>query len=247
MPTKTQSKVSAEIRGSMRVILEIQLKNDANGMENKLSLSSVVEERLEDGNILIQMPIHQGYHYPLPRDGSFLMMFFEDGEMYALPVQFVERIERGGFMFARIRRLGRIRPHQRRDCYRLPCSVPVTVERLWINERELYPERQPTEGQMIDFSDGGMLFFTDENIEKDEKITLTFDLGKPETIEGMALRTVRIEEGKYLFRVAVRFRSKDKAQKQRFYQYIVQKQLEERRRWMQDLQPLYAHETGRED
>ena len=156
MPTVTQTKHRAEIKESMRVILEIQLKNDANGMENKLSLSSVVEELLEDGNILIHMPIHQGYHYPLPRDTTILMMFFEDTQMYALPVLFVERIERGGFMFARIRRLGRIKPYQRRDCYRFPCSVPVMLERLWINERELYPDSQPTEGQIINFSDGGM-------------------------------------------------------------------------------------------
>jgi len=173
------------------------------------------------------------------------MHFFVDSEMYAAPVRFEERTERGGFLFARMRRVGKIKPHQRRDCYRLPCSLPVTVERLWLNEREIYPERQPAEGQIINFSDGGMLFATDENIEKGEKITLTFDMGKPETIEGMALRTQRIKDGQYLFRVAVRFRNKDICQQRRFYKYIVDKQLEERRRWTQDIQPLYVPKEER--
>ena len=236
------AKVKAEIKASMRVSLEIQLKNDINGMKNVITLSSVVEEVFDDGSLLIQMPVYQGYHYPLPRDNTFLMHFFEDSEMYALPVQFQERIEQDGFMLAKVRRRGRIKPHQRRDCYRFPCSLPVTVERLWQNEREIYPDRQPTEGQIIDFSDGGMLIATNENIEKGEKITLTFDMGKIETVEGLALRTERIEDGKYLFKVAVQFRNTDIAQQRRFYKYIVDMQLEQIRRWTQDIQPLYTPE-----
>lgn len=85
-----------------------------------------------------------------------------------------------------------------------------------------------------------MLFATDENIQRGDKITLTFDLGGVEIVEGMALRTERIEEGKYLFRVAVQFRSTDKAQKRRLYKYIVDRQLDEIRRWKQDNKPLYV-------
>lgn len=243
MPTNVLNKANVEIRISMRVSLEIQLKNDVDGMPNVLTLSSVVEEIRDDRIMLIHMPLHQGYHYPLSRDNPIFMHFAVDLEMYKLLVQFEERIERGGFIYAKMRQIGKIKPHLRRDCYRLPYSQPVIVERLWLNEREIYPERQPTEGRMINLSDGGMLFATDENIEKDEKITLTFDIGKPEIVECKALRTERIEDGKYLFRVAVRFKNKDKAQKERLYKYILDKQLEERRRWMQDTQPLFPAET----
>jgi len=61
-----------------------------------------------------------------------------------------------------------------------------------------------------------------------------------ETVEGMALRAERIEDGKCLFRVAVQFRNTDKAQKRRLYKRIVDKQLEEIRRWKQDNKPLYV-------
>lgn len=236
MPVKARNNIEIEIKAAMRVSLAIHLKNDINGMENVLTLSSVVEEVADDGCLLIQMPLYQGYHYPLPRDESLLMHIFTDSEMYALSVRFQERVERDGFVFARIRRAGRIRPHQRRDCYRFPCSLPVMIERLWIKERERYPDRQPNEGQMIDFSDNGTLFATDENIEKGEKITLTFDImGTTEIVEGMALRSERIEDGKYLFKVAVQFRNTDKVQKRRFYKHLVDMQMEERRRWMQNM------------
>ena len=40
--------------------------------------------------------------------------------------------------------------------------------------------------------------------------------------------------------MAVQFRNTDKAQKQRLYKGIVDKQLEEIRRWKQDNKPLYV-------
>lgn len=250
MSTKVISKADVEITADVRVSLEIELKNDIDGMSRSLTLNSTVEEVLDDGSLLIHMPIHQGYHYPLPRDTKLQLCFFVDLQIYATDVEYVERLEKDGFIFAKLRRRGKITKYQRRDCYRLPYSIPVQLERYWRNgnDEEINPELQPTEGQMIDFSDGGMLFATNENIDVGEKITLTFDMGKAETAKGMALRTERIEDGKYLFRVAVRFRNNDKAQKDRFYKYIMEKQMEERRRWMQNLQSIYVPgNNGREE
>lgn len=189
MPTNVLS-VTVEIKANMRVALDIQLKNDISGMKNVLSLNTVVEEILEDGYLLIHMPIYQGCYYPLPRDKLFLANFFVDSHMYfALPVQFHEQIQRGGFTLAKIRRFDKIKPHERRDCYRMPCSLPVTVERMWQSERVKHSKLQPAGGQIINFSDGGMLFATNENIENGEKITLIFDIGQIEFVEGMVLHT----------------------------------------------------------
>ena len=123
MLVHTQFKIEA----GLRVSLDLQLKNDIQGMKNMLTLSSMVEELQEGGYFLIHMPIHEGYHYPLPRDEAMLMKFFIESEMYAFKAVFSERVEQGGFLFAKMRRIGRIKPRQRRDCYRLPCSMPVTV------------------------------------------------------------------------------------------------------------------------
>ena len=168
-----------------------------------------------------------------------------DSKMYALPILFEERIHQDQFQYARVRRVGGIKSYQRRDCYRFPCTIPITVERLWQHERKKHPEQQSTEGQMINFSDGGMLFATNEDIEKDEKLTLTFDMGRTETIEGVAVRTKRVSGENFKYNVAIQFRhtKKDKSQKQRFYKYIVDKQMEARRRQIQDIKPLYPAKT----
>jgi len=249
MAKKVKHKSHVEIKVDMRVSLEIRNENAADGMSSFVMLSSVIEEILDDGRLLIHMPLHHGYHYPLPRDNPFLMSFFEGTKMYALPVQFEERTQRDGLMFARVRRVGGIKSHQRRDCFRYPCSLPVVIERLNKNKQSADDEQQAAEGQMINFSDGGMLFATNEELEKGEKIALAFDIGRAETVTAVALRVESVTDGNFRYKVAVQFRIKDKdrAQKQRFYKYIVEMQSLERRRLTQDIKPLYPAKAERKD
>lgn len=236
---RTKSGNGIAVNTNMKVSLDIRPKDDLNGMKNTLTLRTIVEACWDDGTILILMPIHQGYHYPLPQDEPILMKFFVKSKLYALLVQFEERVEQGGFMFAKMRRISKIEQHNQRDCYRLPCSMPVMVERLWQSEREKDSECKPDAGRVLDFSDGGMLFATNDNIENGEKITLTFDIGETETVDGLALRTESVEDWTFLFKVAAQFKNTDIVQKHRFYMYIVEKQLEEHRRWILNNEPLY--------
>lgn len=235
MAKNVKNKATVEIKPGMKIALEVRLKNSTDGMENVLSLCSIVEEILDDDCLLIQMPMHQGYYYPLPIDDEIAMYFFLEPMMYSLPVQFQEQIWQENLLYAKVLRSGKISSYQRRNCYRLPCSFPITVERQPMPEKNSTPEFQTIQGKTINFSDGGMLFSSDEYIEKGEKITLTFNIGSTETVKAMVFRTEKNTEGNYKFKTAVQFLIKDKdaAQKQRFYRYIVEKQLEERRRHTQ--------------
>jgi len=80
---------------------------------------------------------------------------------------------------------------------------------------------------MLNFSDGGMLFASDEHFRIGEKIMLFFDTSKAESVFGTVCRTGR---GKYKHRTAVTFGSMSRAQKDRFYKFIVEQQIEQRRR-----------------
>lgn len=235
MAKNNKNEAAVEIKPGMKVALEVPLKSSADGIEKVLSLNSTVEEILPDDCVLIQMPMYQGYYYPLPIDDEIVMYLFIEPMMYALPVQFQEQIWQGNLLYAKILRAGKISSYQRRNCYRLPCSFPITVKRLQIQEGDSAPGPQTIQGRTINFSDSGMLFATDEYIEKGEKVTLTFSIGSTETAEAMVFRTEKNIEGKYKFKTAVQFLSnaRDAAQRQRFYRYIVEKQLEERRRHTQ--------------
>lgn len=231
-------KTDISLNADTRVSLNIQLRSGGREVINTLSLNSVVEEVMDDGCLLIHMPLYRGRHYSLPKDDSFSIHFFIDTKMYTLPVQFQERIMRNNMVFAKVRQLGAIKQGQRRDCYRLPCSLPVTIMR-----QDAEGTEQSVMGQMIDFSDGGMLFCSDADIEKDGTLILTFDIGRVETVKCVALRTVQAENGKYRYKTAVQFKCRDKTQKSRFYKYILKMQMEERRKQIQGTSPYYPPKT----
>jgi c-di-GMP-binding flagellar brake protein YcgR len=217
---RNKIKPKNEIKPDTRILIEI-VQDEGNGNKTVMSLSSIVEEITDDGCLIISMPIHRGYYYTLPRETPITMYFFVKSRMYSLVVKYQERIVQGKLLYAKVRRLGETEPNQRRDCYRLPCLFPVTVERK---------KCVVFKGETVNFSDGGMLFTTNEKIEPGETLKLVFELDKEETVEAVALRLVNSNEGIYKHNVAVKFHFKCKLQKNRFYRFIVNRQRDELRR-----------------
>ena len=181
----------------MKILLEIEYPAGADGLTNRISLGSYVEEVMPDGCILIQMPVHRGYNYPLPRDEPILMYLLSKSQMFSMTVRFIERVQRDGLLFAKVRGCSAMKPDQRRSCYRLPCDLPVTVERVPADRSKGKPPLlyvPPTfECKMINFGYGGMLFAANETFEFGEKINLAFDIVTDEVIAAEVLRCERIE------------------------------------------------------
>ena len=220
-----EKKTHVKIPADTKVFLNIGKKSEAKDVNNTLSLSSVVEEASDDGSLLIHMPLHQGYYYPLSKDEELTMHVLADSKMYTLSARFQERVLRDNLVFAKLHQVSVIGEEQRRNCYRLPCLLPVTIERTAGNRKA-----PPAKGQMIDFSDGGMLFASNEEIKPEEELRLTFDIGSIETVNAVALRAEPSEDGKYKYKTAVQFMIAENVQRYRFYKYIMEKQREEQQR-----------------
>ena len=205
----------------MKVLIEFERPSDEGGTRNVLSLGSHVEEVIDENCILITMPIYRGAYYPLPLYKPILTYFFIGLRMFSLTVQFQEHIKRDNLLYAKVRILSGLEPNQRRDCYRLQCLLPLTTERVSTNKNE---SSSPIICEIINFSDGGMLYATNEVFEIGEIVNLTFDIGTVETTIAKILRVEKPYEGIYRYNIAVKFLHKCKLQKQRFYQYIVAQQ-----------------------
>jgi len=218
-----KKKEKPKIKPDMKILLEIERKSNDGITRNVLSLGSYVEEVISDNFLLIKMPIHRGYNYLLPRDKPILAYFFIANRMFSLTFQFQDRVARDGLEFARVRILSELQPDQRRDCYRLQCSLPVTVERVAKKRSDPPP---PVTCEMLNFSDGGMLFAVNEEMEMGENMTLSFDIGTAETVKAKVLRIETPTEGIYRHNIAVKFLHKCIKQKQRFYRFIVAQQRE---------------------
>ena len=120
----------------------------------------------------------------------------------------------------------------------------------------------PLHGQMIDFSDGGMLFAVNESFNICETVTLSFDIGADETeiikaeicrFERKAIKpdSVDCPDGEvntdgvvdtaeepnnktFRYTAAAKFMHKCKNQKNRFYKYIIAQQREILRKQMEE-------------
>jgi len=178
----------------MKALLEIEYPSGADGLTNRISLGSYVEEVMPDGCILIQVPVHRCFNYPLPRDVPILMYLISKTCMFSMKVRFIEHVRRDGLTFAKVRGCSGMKPDQRRSCYRLPCDLPVAVKRVPANAANKANQVPPlpSECQMINFSDSGMLFAANETFDFDEKITLAFDIGTDETIAAEVVRCERV-------------------------------------------------------
>ncbi len=214
----------AKLEAGTKVSIDIRAF-DEHGKRGVISLPSVVEEIYPDGFFRVQMPMRNNTYYLLPRDEMFLIYFTSDtgingSDMFVIPMRFIEKIERDNSVYAKLEPLGKIERSQRRDCYRLPLSIDVSIKRICDSDIS------STNARMVNFSDGGMLLATDLNLEAGENITLDFDLGARETVGGVVLRTEKVEFGRLRFRAAIEFIDADKAQKERFYRFITEKQME---------------------
>lgn len=244
--SKKSKASNAKIEADTKVMLGIETKGGM-GMDKTISLNSYIEEVMDDGYLLLHMPLYKGYHYTLPYDTPVLLYFSASHRMFSIKVKFQENIKRDDLLYVKVKKISEAQPNQRRNCYRLECSLPITIERhnaKGAKKRQLEPSREnspegidrideqenPVNGQTINFSDGGMLLTTNEDIEVGEKISLLFTLYHSESVDGTVLRSSSEKNGAYKFIAAVQFTYKDKAKKNRFYKYIMDQQREKIRR-----------------
>lgn len=108
--------------------LELELNSDT---EAKLGHTLVSElEWLENSNTLaIAAPIHEGVLYPL-HIGTKVAVFFvvkncQEYELYTFHAEVIIREHSGNIALLKIRLLSQLEKVQRRQYYRLGCSIPV--------------------------------------------------------------------------------------------------------------------------
>lgn len=149
--SENQKKNITDINVGMKIELDIEHGNQF-GIHKKTTLYSVVEEICKDGGLLIHTPVYQRNQYRLPDDTVILVRFSVGTLVYAVPVMYAGCVEIGNALYEKLLPIGEIHQNQRIS-YRLPLTLPVTVERFNMNNYN-----QPLIGKTINISDGGMAF-----------------------------------------------------------------------------------------
>ena len=112
---------------------------------------------------------------------------------------------------------------ERRHCFRFASSLPVEIKRT-----EAAEDEEPYKGEIINVSDLGMLFTTDKELQRSEKISLTFDMNGKVSVNSLVLRVKRIKSEKYLYKAAVQFRSNTLQVRNQIYKYLLKEQMDKK-------------------
>jgi len=213
-----------EIKAGMRVVIEMETPytNETGDALHKISLGSHVEEVIDAETIIIQMPMYKSYYFPLPRRREVLAFVFTPKRMASVNLLFVESFKQDGLEYAKVRCTSAPEPIHRRDCFRLECNLPIRVVRLSMDE-DVAPVE--TDSYLINISDGGLSFSSDDFFHQEDVLVITIDFGdKTETI---GAEIVRIENvggtgGVRKRRIFGKFMHKTNRQKESLFKHIVE-------------------------
>ena len=103
----------------------------------------------------------------------------------------------------------------RRGYYRLPITLPVTVERFNMSNYN-----QPIKGRTVNISGGGALLAVGEEIGINDNVTVVLDISGTESIEGTVVRSESAGGGSYPHIISVQFAFKIQQQKQRLQRFV---------------------------
>ena len=223
-----QNSPGFKIETNMKIMLELDQHRDSDESTPQKSLNSNVEEILDDGHFLIGMPIYKGAYYQLPGYKNILAYLFSKSRMFSTEVQFVGRIVRDNITYAKMLQKSDLVHNQRRNSFRLQCTLPLFMEPLPPEDPAEASELPQTmaRGQMIDLSCEGVAFFTDEALEPGDIRIISFNIGTEEKLEAAVINVQRAHSKEHDYKASVRFNHNCQNQRDRIYKYIVEQQLE---------------------
>lgn len=156
--------------------------------EKKKIYISQVYDVLEDGKIAIAMPIVEGRIIPLSVNTHYDACFYTKNGLYQARLVIVERYKENGLHTLVVEFVSELKKFQRRQFYRLPCTMNVEYKRLDQEEVDEYMGKAQVidiegsfqNGIVLDLSGGGMRFLTKEKMDTGDIIIISLQLQNDE-------------------------------------------------------------------
>lgn len=206
----------------------------------KIYVSQVLDE-MENGNMLVSMPIQGGNVIPLAKGEKFTATFYTKAGLLACDVVVTGRYKKDSLFLLEMSCLSGLEKIQRREYFRLECKQEVQYriideeERQYIEEGKAYsPDELNLEwkkGVILDISGGGLRFVSASKEEKETMIEARFEIELEGSMEvvyalGMLLRSAQSQNNHRIYEQRVQFYRMDDAMRERIIRYIFQTQRE---------------------
>lgn len=178
--------------------------------KEKTYLSKVCDVR-EDGTIEVYMPMEGTRLVLLQTDSEYSMFFYGENSMYQADVRVTERYKSGNMFIVLLELTGELKKRQRRDYYRLNCSIDMRDRPLTEEEKTLIGGGRNVmdmgkipfdQSRIADISGGGIRFTASHRYEVDNWIFCRFVLDREHVVCAKILSSEPVENriGEYMHR-----------------------------------------------
>ncbi len=171
-------------------------------VQNKRVYVSKVFDMMEPNLLQIAMPIIDGRIVPLAVGSTYSACFFSDKGLFECKVGVYSRYKSGNIYFLEISMLSKPTKVQRRQFFRLECSIDAKIRIMSDEEYEngiVDEEYEWTDAKFVDISGGGVRLLQHDVMESNEIIVLRFDLPVDEEpvsmqLAGRVIRSMRFKD-----------------------------------------------------
>ncbi len=231
-----------EIKPGSKV--DLRLLQDVNRNEKSVGtyMSSVFD--LDGDNFILHMPTQGGKILLLPLNVRYEFVFTTENGLYKAEGTVTERFKQDNFYLMRGEIFGDIVKFQRREFYRMECSIPVLFLSLDDDEGEVELMSEVKEmikdssrpvavrglGTILDISGGGIRFISEKDLEDFNYIFVHFEIllndkkTNLEIVANILSKDYNPDNKKFIYRT--KFLFKDTKMQERIIRYIFE---EERR------------------
>ena len=157
----------------------VSCEDIANQVKNKKVYVSKIYDVLETDLLQIAMPIYEGKMVALNVGSSYLACFYTGKGLYECKIQVTSRYKTGQLFCLEVVMLGPLKKVQRREFFRLDCSIEATARIISDEEYETGEFEESDDWMDIhiaDISGGGVKMYQKEFIEPNEIVLLHFEL-----------------------------------------------------------------------
>lgn len=203
--------------------------------------SSKIYDILDDEKLEILMPMNGTKLILLPIDGEYQFCFYTAKGLYQCTVRIVERYKENSIYLLLCEMTSPIGKYQRREYYRLACTLPMRSRDLMEEEIKAIEEFNYrltaglplSKGEIVDISGGGIRFVTSDRYEPGTQIVVYFNLnvhGKETTYEliGDVLSSKQNDVNKKIYEHRLKFTVIDNRQREEIIRYIFEEERKSR-------------------
>jgi len=199
------------------------------GREHARSYISQVEEIMDDGTLLIHVPISYGQLVKLPVTGRYQMLFFTDKGKITFLTVINEYIKEDLLNFMSVTVLDEGERVQLREFFRYNCLLPFKFAPIDVNAPESEIGREAlTDGIIKDISGGGLRFVTNLDMEMDQRIKCILLIGEECIISiGVIVRRQFFPKSNYKYQFNIKFAGMPGFEQEKIVKFIFEEQKKE--------------------